>query len=101
MAENLTDNCLIAEMMTANGWLILILSVKIILDLITLVLLGVYGHCYVTNQGIHSNLRAMVASLVFAQWSRSFLTFVRSSQMVFRAVVFYVSLEKFTGRLKK
>lgn len=91
MANNSSNDCFIAQQMTANWQLITILFIKAILDLISLIFLGVYGHCYITNRGLHPNLRALMASLIIAFWSRNFLTFIRSSQMITRALIFHVS----------
>ena len=86
------DECLLAQETTGNWRIVTVLCLVVILDITSIILLAIYGHCYFVNKAIHPNLKALIISLTFCFIIRNTLTLIRASRMLISGLVAKVGI---------
>uniref|UniRef100_A0AC35GJI5 Uncharacterized protein n=1 Tax=Panagrolaimus sp. PS1159 TaxID=55785 RepID=A0AC35GJI5_9BILA len=87
IAENISEQCLLAQETTGNWRIVTVLILVVILDISSVFLLGIYGHCCLANKALHPNLKALIFSLTLCFVIRNTLTLIRAARMLIAGII--------------
>uniref|UniRef100_A0A914QCB3 G-protein coupled receptors family 1 profile domain-containing protein n=1 Tax=Panagrolaimus davidi TaxID=227884 RepID=A0A914QCB3_9BILA len=87
ITENISEQCLLAQETTGNWRIVTVLILVVILDISSVFLLGIYGHCCLANKALHPNLKALIFSLTLCFVIRNTLTLIRAARMLIAGII--------------